>query len=196
MSPVSEVDLLKRFMVAPMLHCFLFPLDHHGVVLQWQLKCLVFCIPNIATTDKLHPTTKSKIATINFNLVYENSLSIFFYKILKRQFKSLRTNLYKFLEEKFPQKLSSQRYVVVRWTRLELGARFGLPEPRTGEHEQWLISILARHIRKWFINCFQRKSIFYPRSIAISNGQSQSQSQQFIPVDPAGNVPIIQIPIF
>merc|ERR1712126_558786 len=62
----------------------------------------------IATTDKLYPTTKSKITTINFNLVYENSLSIFFYKILKRQFKSLRTNLYKFLEEKFPQKLSSQ----------------------------------------------------------------------------------------
>jgi len=86
-----------------------------------QIKYLVFCIPNIATTDKLHPATKYKITTINFNLVYENSLSIFFYKILKRQFEPLGTNLYKLLEEKFPQKLSPQRYVI-RWT-LEHGTR-------------------------------------------------------------------------
>ena len=94
-----------------------------------QIKCLVFCIPNIATTDKLHPTAKYKITTINFNMVYENSLSIFFYKILKRQFESFGTNLYKFMEEKFSQKLSPQRYVV-RWS-LEHGSSMMEPDDRT-----------------------------------------------------------------
>ena len=68
-------------------------------------------------------------------------------------------------------------------------------EPGMCELGQWLIWILARHIRKWFIECFQRKSIFYPRSIPISNGQTQIQSQQGI-VGGSANAPIIQIPIF
>ena len=177
-------------MVAPIpVICFL---EHRGVVLlrQYWFKCLVFCFPNIATTDQLHPATKYKITTINFNLVYENSLSIFFYKILKRQFESLGTNLCKFLEEKFPQKLSPQRFVV--WWTLEHGSSL---ETGTVEHGQWLISILARHIRKWFIECFERRSIFYPRSSSISSGQTQIQSQQGIPAG-STNVPIIQIPIF
>ena len=62
--------------------------------------------------------------------------------------------------------------------------------------------ILAQHIRKWFMECYQRKTIFCPRPIPLSNGQtqvtqglSQVQSQPGI-AGGSTNAQIVQIPIF
>ena len=48
----------------------------------------------------------------------------------------------------------------------------------------------AQHIRKWFMDCYQRKTVFYPRPVP-----TQAQPQPTV-AGGSTNASIVQIPIF